>query len=96
MLLPARTFHAGPVSDRLLTRLRTLGLNLQAGQAIGDDAAELLILCLPACLEELADHRLRAAQALEMDPASAPARPDLQPDTQPANVIPLGRHYDGR
>lgn len=96
MSLPARTFHTGPVSDRLLTRLRTLGLNLQAGQAIGDDAAELLILCIPACLEELADHRLRAAQALEMDPAAVPPRADLHPDIMPHNVIPLGRHYDGR
>jgi hypothetical protein len=94
MSLPARTFHAGPVNDRLLTRLRTLGLALQAGQDITEDGAELLILCLPACLEELADHRLRRAQALEMDPASAPLV--LVPPAPGANVISLGRHWDGR
>jgi hypothetical protein len=94
MSLPARTFHAGPVNDRLLTRLRTLGLALQAGQDITEDGAELLILCLPACLEELADHRLRRAQALEMDPAQAPVLAPVAP--LPGNVVSLGRHWDGR
>lgn len=91
--LPARTFHAGPVSDRTLTRLRTLGLALQAGQDISEDAAELLILCMPACFEELADFRLRRAQSLEMDPQAMPAAPVA---ALPDNVVSLGRHWDGR
>lgn len=95
MSLPARTFHAGPVSDRTLARLRILGAALQAGHDITEDAAELLILCLPACLDELADHRLRRAQALEMDPVAAPV-PALIPGHLPGNVISLGRHWDGR
>lgn len=91
-----RTFRTGPVGDRLLTRLRTLGAVLQTGGQITADQAELLILCLPACLDELAGHRLRAAMALEMDPASLPHADGLPVDyLLPNNVIPMGRHYDG-
>lgn len=54
--IPVPPGRPEPVTDALLARLAVLARQAERGE-VSAEGAELLLLCVPACLDELASHR---------------------------------------
>ncbi len=62
--------HAGVIDDLTLDATRVAVADLRADR-LDEIGARLLLLCLAPLLEELAAHRSRAAEGLELVPVPA-------------------------
>ena len=66
--------RGGVIETPLLETIRSIAGDITAGRHVPELSAELFVLCIGPLLDELVDHRRRAAQALDLTDNVIPFR----------------------